>query len=173
LDKDFELLSEIAEETNDVASKLPVDETQARTKEQVQAIAQEIEALESFRQLAVSITENAKGTALLQALKVAFAKLDELGAAKKAIIFTESRRTQDYLMGLLAATPQFGKNGDGVVLFNGTNNDEASKRIYANWMKRHAGADRVTGSRTASIRRMPVPYKSCKIKPYGAGALRV
>jgi Helicase conserved C-terminal domain len=85
---------------------------------------------------------------LLQALKVAFAKLDELGAAKKAIIFTESRRTQDYLMGLLASTPY----NDGVVLFNGTNNDTASKRIYADWIKRHAGTDRVTGSRTADTR---------------------
>lgn len=144
LDEDFETLDEIAEEIDD----LPVDEAQARTKEQVQAIAQEIADLEGFRKLAVSITENAKGTALLQALKVAFAKLDELGAAKKAIIFTESRRTQDYLMGLLAATPYH----DGVVLFNGTNNDAASKRIYADWIKRHAGTDRITGSRTADTR---------------------
>lgn len=144
LDEDFETLDEIAEEIDD----LPVDEVQARTKEQVQAIAQEIEDLEGFQKLAVSITENAKGTALLQALKVAFAKLDELGAAKKAIIFTESRRTQDYLMGLLAATPYH----DGVVLFNGTNNDTASKRIYADWIKRHTGTDRITGSRTADTR---------------------
>ena len=144
LDEDFETLDEIAEEIDD----LPMDEAQTRTKEQVQAIVQEIEDLEGFRKLAVSITENSKGTALLQALKVAFAKLDELGAAKKAIIFTESRRTQDYLMGLLAATPY----NDGVVLFNGTNNDAASKRIYADWMKRHAGTDRITGSRTADTR---------------------
>lgn len=144
LDEDFETLDEIAEEIDD----LPVDDAQARTKEQVQAIAQEIEDLKGFQKLAVSITENAKGTALLQALKVAFAKLDELGAAKKAIIFTESRRTQDYLMGLLAATPY----NDGVVLFNGTNNDAASKRIYADWIKRHTGTDRITGSRTADTR---------------------
>lgn len=148
LDEDFETLDEIAEETNDAASDFPGDENQAKTKEQVQAIAQEIADLESFRQLAVSITENAKGTALLQALKVAFAKLDELGAAKKAIIFTESRHTQDYLMGLLAATPYH----DGVVLFNGTNNDASSKRIYTDWIKRHAGTDRITGSRTADTR---------------------
>jgi superfamily II DNA or RNA helicase len=147
-DVDFETLDEIAEEAIDEISNLTRDETQAQTIEQVQAIKQEIADLESFRQLAVSITENSKGTALLQALKVAFAKLDELGAAKKAIIFTESRRTQDYLMGLLAATPY----NDGVVLFNGTNNDAASKRIYADWIKRHAGTDRITGSRTADTR---------------------
>jgi superfamily II DNA or RNA helicase len=144
LDEDFESLDELADEIE----QSPADEVKARTQEQVQAIKQEIADLESFRLLAVSITENSKGTALLQALKVAFAKLDELGAAKKAIIFTESRRTQDYLMTLLAKTPY----GQGVVLFNGTNNDDASKRIYADWIKRHAGTDRITGSRSADTR---------------------
>jgi hypothetical protein len=144
LDEDFETLDELVDEIDEP----PADEAQARTQEQVRAIQQEIADLESFRALAVSITENAKGTALLQALKVAFAKLDELGAAKKAIIFTESRRTQDYLMNLLAKTPY----GDGVVLFNGTNNDTASKRIYSSWINRHAGTDRITGSRGADTR---------------------
>ncbi|MDP1548357.1 MAG: SNF2-related protein [Anaerolineales bacterium] len=144
LDEDFESLDEIADEIE----LQPADETKARTQEHIHAIKQEISDLESFRQLAVSITENSKGTALLQALKVAFAKLDELGAAKKAIIFTESRRTQDYLMNLLAKTPY----GQGVVLFNGTNNDDMSKRIYTDWIKRHAGSDRITGSRSADTR---------------------
>ena len=144
LDQDYEALDELADET-----ELPsVDEEKTRTKEQVEAIRQEIADLESFRNLAISITENSKGTALLQALRVAFAKLDELGAAKKAIIFTESRRTQNYLMDLVAKTPY----GAGVVLFNGSNTDEASKRIYADWIRRHAGTDRITGSRSADTR---------------------
>jgi superfamily II DNA/RNA helicase len=85
---------------------------------------------------------------------VAFSKLDELGAAKKAIIFTESRRTQDYLLGLLTQTPY----KEGVVLFNGTNSDAASKATYQNWIKRHGGTDRVTGSRTADTRAALVDY---------------
>ena len=150
LDEDFETLDEITEEIGDI----PADDAQARTKEQVQAIAQEIEDLERFQKLAISITENSKGTTLLQALKVAFAKLDELGAAKKAIIFTESRRTQDYLLGLLATTSY----KDGIVLFNGTNSDAASKRIYEAWVKRHEGTDRITGSRSADTRAALVEY---------------
>ncbi len=144
LDQDYEALDELADELEPQSE----DEEKTRTKEQVEAIRQEIVDLESFRNLAISITENSKGTALLQALRVAFAKLDELGAAKKAIIFTESRRTQDYLMGLLAKTPY----GAGMVLFNGTNTDDASKRIYADWIKRHTGTDRITGSRSADTR---------------------
>jgi hypothetical protein len=89
---------------------------------------------------------------------VAFKKLEELGAAKKAIIFTESRRTQSYLLNLLANTPEFGEGTPGVVLFNGTNTDEGSRRIYTEWLKRHQGTDRVTGSRSADTRAALVDY---------------
>lgn len=154
LDQDFEALDELADEM-DVAAQ---SNGKAKTANEITAIKAEIAELESFRSLAVSITENAKGMALLQALKVAFKKLEELGAAKKAIIFTESRRTQDYLLNLLAGTPEFGEGTPGVVLFNGTNNDERSRRIYAEWVKRHAGTDRVTGSRTADTRAALVDY---------------
>jgi hypothetical protein len=46
---------------------------------------------------AANIRDNAKGKALLTALDRAFAELNRLNAPKKAIIFTESRRTQNYL----------------------------------------------------------------------------
>lgn len=154
LDHDFEALDELADEM-EVAEQ---SNGTAKTQSEIIAIKAEIEELESFRSLAVSITQNAKGMALLQALKVAFKKLEELGAAKKAIIFTESRRTQDYLLSLLASTPEFGEGTPGVVLFNGTNNDEKSRRIYAEWIKRHAGTDRVSGSRTADTRAALVDY---------------
>ena len=46
-----------------------------------------------------------KGKALLKALEIAFAKAAEIGAAQKAVIFTESRRTQNYLLRLLGRQP--------------------------------------------------------------------
>ena len=98
LDQDYEALAEIADEM-DAAN---ADSAKATGEAEITAIKAEINELESFRTLAISIAENAKGTALLQALKVAFKKLDELGAAKKAIVFTESRRTQEYVLKLLA-----------------------------------------------------------------------
>ncbi|NMG16040.1 Helicase domain-containing protein [Aromatoleum bremense] len=150
LDQDYEALDELADELDAVAD----GSTKVSTAAEIAAIRAEVGELESFRNLAISITENAKGTALLQALNVAFGKLDELGAAKKAIVFTESRRTQDYLMKLLAGT----EHGSGVVLFNGSNNDAKAKEIYADWAARHAGTDRVTGSRTADTRAALVDY---------------
>ena len=67
---------------------------------------------------------------------------------KKAIIFTESKRTQAYLLSLLADT----QYGDGIVLFNGTNSDPSAQTTYKDWLKRHEGTDRITGSKTADTR---------------------
>lgn len=64
---------------------------------------------------------------------------------QKAIIFTESRRTQEYLLRLLESSEFSGK----IVLFNGTNSDSKSAEIYRNWQARHQGTDRITGSPTA------------------------
>lgn len=159
LDQDFEALDEISDEAAIDAS----DENRAKTENEIKAIRAEITDLEEFRSLAISITQNAKGTALLQALKVAFERLQELGAAKKAIIFTESRRTQDYLISLLATTDY----ADGVVLFNGSNNDPKAKKIYADWISQHQGTDRVSGSKTADTRAALVDYFKHNQNPAG------
>ncbi|MDF0643467.1 MAG: SNF2-related protein [Nitrospira sp.] len=149
LEKDFEALDEIADEWEEEEPS-PEPLTEADRK----AIQQEIDDLEGFRTLAVSITHNAKGQALLIALRTAFGKASDLGAAQKAIIFTESRRTQEYLLRVLADSPW----KDHIVLFNGSNNDEKSKQIYQAWLQRHQGTDRVTGSRSADMRSAIVDY---------------
>jgi adenine-specific DNA-methyltransferase len=148
LTEDFEALDAMAEEWEEDAAP------ESLSKSERIAIRREIADLEHFHELAVSITHNAKGEVLLTALQTAFAKAEELGAARKAIVFTESRRTQDYLLRVLADSPY----KDGVVLFNGSNNDDKSRQIYADWLHRHADTDRVTGSRTADMRSALVDY---------------
>jgi hypothetical protein len=148
LEEDYEALDETAEEWED--DLFPEELSEAARV----AIEQEIADLESFASLASSIDHNAKGKALLKALHVAFAKAQEIGAEEKAIIFTESRRTQNYLLRVLADSPF----ADGVVLFNGSNTDDRSRAIYAAWLQRHQGTDRVSGSRTADMRSALVDY---------------
>jgi ERCC4-related helicase len=143
LDEDYESLDETADEWSDQDS-----DVEASSRTERDAIAQEIDELRHFKTLATNIRDNAKGKALLTALDRAFAELDRLGAARKAIIFTESKRTQEYLLNLLADTPY----GDGIVLFNGTNSDQRAQAIYKDWLKRHEGTDRITGSKTADTR---------------------
>jgi len=145
LDEDYEGLDELADESE---KELESEEVVILTAGERDAIAAEIAELQQFKNLATSIRENAKGKALLIALERAFAELERLGAARKAIIFTESRRTQDYLLSLLADTSY----GDGIVLFNGTNTDATAQRIYKDWLQLHAGSDRITGSKTADTR---------------------
>jgi len=148
LDRDYEALGETAEEwAEDESVEILSDADRA-------ALEKEIADLDSFAQLATSIEHNAKGKALLKAMEVAFKKALQLGAAQKAIIFTESRRTQSYLLRLLADSPF----AEGIVLFNGSNTDERSKQIYNAWLERHQGTDRVTGSRTADMRSALVDY---------------
>ena len=143
LDEDYESLDETADEWSDQDADVVV-----RNRDERDALSHEIDELRHFKQLATNIRDNAKGKALLTALDRAFAELDRLGAAKKAIIFTESKRTQEYLLGLLADTPY----GDGIVLFNGTNSDARAQAIYKDWLKRHEGTDHITGSKTADTR---------------------
>lgn len=147
LDEDYESLDETAEEWDE-------DEVEPLTGDDRKAMQAEIVDLEEFTRLALSIDHNAKGKALLKALEVAFEKAKELGASEKAIIFTESRKTQSYLLRLLADSP----HGDGIVLFNGTNTDDSSKAIYSRWVERHKGSDKITGSRTADMRSALVDY---------------
>lgn len=144
---DYEALDVTAEEWGDEA-----DEPLSRTDRA--AIAQEAAELESYAALAASIDQNAKGEALLKALAIAFDKAEELGAERKAIIFTESRRTQAYLLRRLAESPY----AEGVVLFNGSNTDPGSRKVYQAWLERHRGSDRVTASKTADMRSALVGY---------------
>ena len=148
LGEEYETMAELVEEwpAEDPAESLSVAE---RT-----ALIAEIADLDNFTRLATSIEHNAKGRALLKALDLGFAKATQLGAAPKAIIFTESRRTQDYLLQLLTDSPY----ADGIVLFNGSNNDERSKQIYNAWLVQYQGTDRVTDSRTADMRSALVDY---------------
>ena len=148
LDQDYEALDETAEEWEDDEPAAPLSEADRA------AIEAEIADLDGFARLATSIEHNAKGKALLKALAIAMNKAAEIGAEQKAIIFTESRRTQSYLLRVLADSPW----KDGIVLFNGSNTDDRSKAIYAAWLERYQGTDHVTGSRTADMRSALVDY---------------
>ena len=143
LDEDYESLDETADEWNGQDPSITPP-----TPNERDAVAQEIAELRHFKTLATNIRDNSKGKALLTALDRAFSELERLGAAKKAIIFTESKRTQEYLLSLLADTSY----GERIVLFNGTNSDERAQAVYKDWLKRHEGTDRISGSKTADTR---------------------
>lgn len=112
------------------------------------ALAAEVNQLKNFRALAERIARDAKADALLRVLGKAFDFAERLGGKRKAVIFTESVRTQSRLKELLA------DNGyaDKIAILNGSNTDPDSKRIYQNWLQQHEGSGRISGAKTADMK---------------------
>lgn len=129
-------------------------ETELLSPDDIKGILDEIKELQRLYQLATSISSNKKGDCLLSALHTGFQKMEQLGAHRKALIFTESTRTQTYLKQLLEENGYAGK----IVLFNGSNNDETSRQIYKEWKKANEGTSAITPSLSANKRQAIVDY---------------
>jgi ERCC4-related helicase len=168
VDAPLEELAENLEELEELADEWDEDENNETSAaharlspDQLAELRQEMVQLREFHALAKSIIRNSKGEVLLTALRRGFAAAAEArkhqSAAtlqQKAIIFTESRRTQEYLFRLLKQTEFAGT----VMLFNGTNTDPKSKDIYHRWLEKHVGTDHVSGSPSADMRAALVEY---------------
>ncbi|WP_286861122.1 MULTISPECIES: SNF2-related protein [unclassified Proteiniphilum] len=151
---EYEALNETRDEWVEDEEESIVEEEQQYSDADIQGIKEEIVVLKEFRELARVIKKNSKADHLFIALDKAFEQLQLLGANQKALIFTESRRTQEYLYNLLTEK----KYKDQVVLFNGTNNDPQSTKIYNRWLEKHKGTDKISGSPTADKRSAIVDY---------------
>ena len=161
-------LAENLEEFDELADEWEPDEGEESgedkphfSQQQVTEMRGEMAKLREFHALAKSIARNSKGEVLLTALRRGFAAAAEAqqganGATlqQKALIFTESRRTQEYLFRILEQTEFAGK----VMLFNGTNTDAGSKEIYRRWLEKNKETDRVSGSPGADMRAALVEY---------------
>jgi superfamily II DNA/RNA helicase len=101
-----------------------------------------------------AIKVNQKAVKLNDAINLGFARLRELGAPEKAIVFTDSTKTQDYIVDSLRAAGR----GEGIVIFNGTNDSAESTAIYREWLERNKGSDIVTGITSADRRKALVDY---------------
>ncbi|MGI6726363.1 MAG: SNF2-related protein [Christensenellales bacterium] len=118
----------------------------------LQRLKEEIATIRGFIDLAQGIRDDAKAKALIQGLEAAFAQASSLGARRKALIFTESTRTQQYIKDVLERAGY----GDKLVLFNGSNSDAASSAIYQAWAQKNPR--KVSGIRAADRRMALVEY---------------
>ena len=146
---DFEAIDELVDEWEGELDGEPPPEAQTDPMEvRNRKIKTEIRDLRDFVKLAEGIHRNSKGEQLLEGLKKAFEKAKQLDAPHKAVIFTESLRTQRYLSELLTENGYAGK----IALISGSNADAESGAIYRRWLERHKGTDQITGSRTADMK---------------------
>lgn len=134
------------EELEELAPDEPEQPEPEKIKEKIEG---EINLIESLIGMAKGIGNDTKATALLKAVEIGFQRMTEMvdpktgqSAPHKAIIFTESRRTQEYLSAFLQANGYLGK----VVSFSGTNAGQEALAIHKQWLTDNDGSDRISGS---------------------------
>lgn len=109
------------------------DEDIAAQKAYIQA---ELDKVNAIIDVAKRIKTNSKVTALKQALEIGFSYQRDNGIAQKAVVFTESKRTQKYIAAELRKS---GYSEDDILLFNGDFNDTMTKEIYRAWQVKNFG----------------------------------
>lgn len=139
------------EETSD---DIEEDEGQISAEEEIDIprLKEEIETIDGFIGKAKSIKHESKAQALLTALENAFFILQDQGASRKALIFTESIKTQNFLRDFLEGNGYSGR----LVLFNGKASEPQTNDIYQQWCTDHP--DRISGIRAADRRAAIVDY---------------
>lgn len=130
---DDDLEQEYLEVIDEVASDDDID---------LDLLEDEINEIRLYISKARAIETDSKATALLTALNQGFEKMEAMDAPKKVIIFTESKRTQEYLNRFLSA------NGyqDKIVTFSGSNNHPQATEVYRLWLTENQDSDKVSGS---------------------------
>jgi ERCC4-related helicase len=147
---DDELTSDEIEEFDET----PSDRTTNIEASEFDLMREEVRELRQYAALARSITVNQKAVKLNEALDMGFEKLEEIGAPQKAIIFTDSTKTQEYI----AKSLRDAGRGEGLLEFNGSNNSPESNAIYQQWLIDNKDSDLITGIQSADKRKALVDY---------------
>jgi len=152
IDEDFYF--EIEEEQEDFEFEIGIKTEEDLSKEKLEKILleQEIKEIKEIIETAKNIKKETKSFELLKALADGFAKLEEVGGNRKALIFTENKRTQQFLQEFLIEN---GYDKSKIVLFNGSNNSEESIKIYKEWTDK---ATNMSSSKSANMRMALLDY---------------
>lgn len=150
---DPDLLDELLEDQDDLIDEIEAHAPSAPSGPlpiDFARLDREIQELEDYIRWARSMGVDTKTRALLKALEIGFTQMEGMTppGPRKAVVFTESRRTQAYLRQFLEANGYAGK----VLTFNGTNTDPDSVSLYQGWLAENKDSGRATGSRAVDLR---------------------
>ena len=123
----------VEDEIDESGFEETVDEDTATQKAYIQA---ELDEVNAIIDVAKRIKTNSKITALKQALEIGFSYQRDHGIAQKAVVFTESKRTQKYIAEELRKS---GYSEEDILLFNGGFDNAMSKKIYQAWQAKNYG----------------------------------
>jgi adenine-specific DNA-methyltransferase len=96
------------------------------------AVAKELALVEDFVTRARSLPHDAKARSFQDAIRVVLERGRDGRGSGKAVVFTESITTQEYLRRLLLDT---GLDDEDVTLFRGTNDHDRAKQAHARWVQ--------------------------------------
>lgn len=130
----FDLFWSFVEDEIDESGFEETEDEDAAT--QKACIREELDEVNAIIDVAKRIQTNSKVTALKQALDIGFSYQREHGIAQKAVVFTESKRTQKYIAEELRKS---GYTEEDILLFNGGFDDVMSKEIYKAWQAKNFG----------------------------------
>lgn len=130
----FNLFWDFVEDEIDETGFDEYDDEETASKKQ--AICEELAVVRNILEIARSITSNAKIAALKEALTSAFSHQIEEGLDQKAVVFTESKRTQKYIAAELRKS---GYTDEDILLFNGDFDDAMTQEIYRAWQVKNFG----------------------------------
>src|ERR1019366_3685172 len=124
------------------------DEIEGLPDEQVpiandSTLAAELARVEGFIVRARSLPHHAKALSFQEAIRVVLDLGGDGHGSGKAVVFTESITTQEYLRTLLLA---IGLRDDDITLFRGANDPQRAQQAYVRWQKEE-GASFPPGSR--------------------------
>ena len=133
-----DLISELEEDAEDEDPDIEDDAPRAARVLDPQALCAEIRLVEEFIARARGLGDDTKAHHLLTALDKGWNRLRELGAAEKAVVFTESRRSMNFLREFLEAN---GYAGEVVCFSGGGKKDATAEAIYAAYKEAHPEDD--------------------------------
>jgi hypothetical protein len=96
------------------------------------ALAAELTRVEDFINRARALPHDAKARSFQEAIKLILDRGRDSRGSGKAVVFTESITTQEYLRHLLLA---IGLGEDDITLFRGVNDSERAQQAYARWQQ--------------------------------------
>jgi superfamily II DNA or RNA helicase len=145
---DFEEIEDELLEDEELSEVFSDAEGSTENTIDLEKLDEEIQELDRYIVWAENIRIDSKSRTLLKGLETGFAEMKKMGAKRRALIFTESRRTQEYLKGFLEANGYANK----VIAFNGTNSAQDARAIYEAWLDKNQGTGRISGSRAIDVR---------------------
>jgi hypothetical protein len=123
--------------TDDLRDLEDEEDVEGESEEQappsdVGAVAKELSLVEDFVARARTLPHDAKARSFQDAIRVVLERGRDGRGSGKAVVFTESITTQEYLRRLLL---DIGLSDEDVTLFRGTNDHDRAKQAHARWVQ--------------------------------------